>query len=92
MLRPHDLRLKYKMAKVTLVLGMPLHQVLRTIKYQVPRADVEAVVYCKPGAIENVNRDSHCHGRQDRPVRVKLQYSTVYSVTFLLWGCLSVKC
>ena len=83
--------MKHKTAKVTLVLGMPLHQVLKKIKYQVPRADVEAVVYCKPGAIEKVNRDSHCHGRQDRLVRVELQYSTVYYVPFLFRGCLFVK-
>lgn len=32
-------------------------QVLKKMQYQVPKADMESVVYCKAGAIEKV----HCN-------------------------------
>ena len=33
-----------------------LRQVLKKMQYQIPKADVDAVVQCKPGAIEQVNQ------------------------------------
>lgn len=43
-------------SSIGLELGSTLRQVLKKMQHQVPKADVDAVVQCKPGAIEQVKQ------------------------------------